>query len=229
MSIFRRLLKIGQAVSHNAIDRMESPELMLDQAIRDKENQVREAKRAVQGCIATERQTKAQLERERGEKAEWEARAEAALRAGKDELAVRALNRATEHEQKAAALEQGWQTQRDRLDGLKNDIRKLEEQLAEYKRNKDFILAQSKAAEVKKSIYEARAKISKHGDVDNLMERLRAKAERATYEAEAAEEMADLGADTLERDLDALPAAGGSPDVQAKLAALRAKLGQPQT
>ena len=44
---------------------MEKPELMLEQAIRDKEDQIRDAKKAIQGCIATERQTKAQLEQEK--------------------------------------------------------------------------------------------------------------------------------------------------------------------
>ncbi len=169
MSILSRIFKIGQAATHQVVEKLEKPELMLAQAIRDKETQIREAKKAVQGCIATERQTKAMMEKERAQQREWERKAETALKAGRDDLAVKALSRATEHEQKATAVESNWQDQRKTLDSLKQDITSFDDQLAEYQRNKDFIIAQSKAAEVKKSIYEARAKISKSGYVDNLM------------------------------------------------------------
>ena len=91
MSIFSRLFKVGQAGANKVLDKLESPELMLDQAIRDKENQVREAKQSVSKCIATERQTKALLQKERDAAAEWELKAEAALRADNEDLAAKAL------------------------------------------------------------------------------------------------------------------------------------------
>ncbi len=225
MSILSRLFKIGQAATHTVVDKLERPELMLDQAIRDKEKQIREAKKAVQGCIATERQTKAMMERERVQQHDWESKAETALKAGRDDLAVKALSRATEHEQKVSSIEANWKDQRKTLDSLKQDITSFDDQLAEYRRNKDFIIAQSKAAAVKKSIYEAKAKISQTGDVDNLMERLKAKAERAGYEAEAAQELAEAQTgDRLEAEFAGLETKTSSSEVQQKLDALKAKL-----
>jgi phage shock protein A len=225
MSIFSRIFKIGQAATHQVVEKLEKPELMLAQAIRDKEKQIREAKKAVQGCIATERQTKAMMEKERAQQREWERKAETALKAGRDDLAVKALSRATEHEQKVNSVETNWQDQRKTLDSLKQDITSFDDQLAEYKRNKDFIIAQSKAAEVKKSIYEARAKISKSGDVDNLMERMKAKAERASYEADAAQEMAEMQTGgQLEAEFEGLDDKSVNSEVQAKLDALKAKI-----
>lgn len=225
MSIFSRIFKIGQAATHQVVEKLEKPELMLAQAIRDKEKQIREAKKAVQGCIATERQTKAMMEKERTQQREWESKAETALKAGRDDLAVKALSRATEHEQKVNSVESNWQDQRKTLDNLKQDITSFDDQLAEYKRNKDFIIAQSKAAEVKKSIYEARAKISKSGDVDNLMERMKAKAERASYEADAAQEMAEMQTGgRLEAEFEGLEEKAVDSEVQAKLDALKAKI-----
>ena len=227
MSILSRLFKIGQAATHTVVDKLERPELMLDQAIRDKEKQIREAKKAVQGCIATERQTKAMMERERVQQHDWESKAEAALKAGRDDLAVKALSRATEHEQKVSSIEANWRDQRKTLDSLKQDITSFDDQLAEYRRNKDFIIAQSKAAAVKKSIYEAKAKISQSGDVDNLMERLKAKAERARYEAEAAQELAEAQTGgRLEAEFEGLEAKTSSTEVQQKLDALKAKLAE---
>ena len=201
---------------------------MLEQAIRDKDKQIREAKRSIQQCIATERQAKALLEKEKADKFAWEQKAEAAMRAGKEDLAVRALQRATEHEQKAQSMEPNWQAQRSAVDELKRDIQTMDDELAEYKRNKDYIIAQSKAAQVKKDIYEAKARITKNRSPDDLMARMKAKAERQVYEADAAKEMATSlgGGDRLEREFQDLGASATNPDVHDKLAALKAKMGQ---
>ena len=227
MSVFRRLFKIGQANVERVVDSLEKPEVMLDQAIRDKQKQIAEAKRAIQSVIATERQSKALLEKEKKQKIEWEQKAELAMKSNREDLAVLALQRATEHEQKVTSLEAQWQQQRTAVEELKTDILKMEDELAEFKRNKDFIIAQAKTAEVKKDIYEAKAKISKKHNADDLMARMRAKAERANYEADAAKEMADMGSgDKLESDFESLESGPATnPAVQDKLAALKAKLG----
>lgn len=232
MSIFSRIFKIGQAHANQAVDRFEKPEVMLNQAIEDKDKQIREAKKSIQSCIATERQTKKQLETEKAEKFAWEQKAQAALKAGKEELAVKALQRATEHEQKATSLQTNWQQQRESVDELKKDVFKMEDELAEFKRNKDFIIAQSKAADVKKSIYEAKAKISKKGKgADDLMARMKAKAERTENEADAAKELATTfeGKDSLEKEFEDLGTSSTSPDIQAKLDAMKAQMGTPKS
>lgn len=228
MSIFSRIFKVGQAAANKAVDKLENPELMLDQAIRDKDKQIMEAKKSVQSCIATERQSKALLEKEKTEKFTWEQKAEMALKAGKEDLAVRALQRATEHEQKLVSLESQWQSQRSAVDELKREIIKMGDQIADFKRNKDFIIAQSKAAQVKKDIYEAKARISGNNKADDLMARMKAKAERQSFEADAAKEMAEdtvSGGDTLEKEFEGLGNSGASIQVNDKLAALKAKLG----
>jgi phage shock protein A len=226
MSIFSRIFKIGQASANKVVEKFEKPELMLEQAIADKEKQIREVKQSVQQVIATERQTKAQLEKEKAEKFQWEQKAEAAMRSGREDLAVKALERASEHEARAASLEPSWQGQQSSVAELKQEVIAMEAEVAEFRRNKDFIIAQSKAAQVKKDIYEAKAKITNKRTPDDLMARMKAKAERQGYEAEAAKELADGSkSNTLEDEFKSLSAGAGNPDVQAKLDALKAKLG----
>lgn len=224
MSIFGRLFKVGQAHANRAIDGLEKPEVMLEQAIRDQEKQIREAKQSVQSVIASERRSKALLDRERESKALWESRAEGALKAGNEELATKALMRSEEHDGKHQALAPQWEAQRAEVEKLKAGIRTMENELAELKRNKDIIVAQAKAADVKKQIYSAKAKIGKNGTAD-LIERMKAKAERSSYEALAAEEMAEeAGGDHLEKEFARLDADAPPAAVQDKLAALKAKL-----
>lgn len=231
MSIFQRLFKVGQAHANKALDSIEKPEVMLDQAIRDQEKQIAEARGKVQKVIAAERRQAALVTKERGEKDNWEARAHKALAAGNEELATKALVRAEEHEGNAARLDPQWAAMRKDADGLKLAIRKMEDELAELKRNKEIIIAQSKTAEVKKSIYEAKAKIGKNNTGD-LIARMKAKAEQNVYEADAAEEMAGAQGDSLENEFAALEGGSGStatllsPGVSDKLAAMKAKLNQ---
>lgn len=226
MSVFQRMFKVGEAKVNQLVDKLEKPEVMLDQAIRDKEKQISEAKKSVMNVIATERQTKAQLDKDRNEQANWEAKAEQALKAGREDLAVKALERAAEHQKKADGLQDIWQSQRDNVDQLKLEITKMEDELGEFKRNKDFIIAQAKTAEVKKQIYEAKANIKNDKSADDLMARMKAKAERASHEASAAQEMADTGGgDSLEKEFEGIGAPSASADVQAKLDAMKAKMG----
>lgn len=224
MSIFKRLFKIGQANVNKAVDGLEKPEVMLDQAIRDQQKHISEAKQSVQAVIATERQTKALLDKENENKSVWMQKAEFALKAGNEELATKALARSEEHETKAASLQPQWESQRAEIEKLKLAVRKMDDELAELKRNKDIIIAQSKAAEVKKDIYQAKAKIGKNNTSD-LIERMKAKAERSSFEAQAAEEMADdTSGDRLEKEFEGLGEVSASQSVQDKLAALKSKL-----
>ena len=225
MSIFSRIFKVGQAGVNKAIDKIETPELMLNQAIRDKEKQIKEAKQAVMSCIATEKQAKAILDKDKLEQSNWEAKAEAALKANREDLAVKALARAGEHEKKALEMEPRCQEQRTQIESLKQDIRRIEDELAEFKRNRDFIIAQSKASEVKKQIYQAKAKMSNKHSADDLMARMRAKADRSSHEADAAAEMAADSGDSLENEFAGLGESSANQAVNDKLAALKAKLG----
>ena len=80
--------------------------------------------------------------------------------------------------------------------------------------------------QVKKDIYEAKAKITSKRTPDDLMARMKAKADRQGFEAEAAKEMATTtGATSLEDEFKSLSSGTGNPNVQAKLDALKSKLG----
>ena len=139
-------------------------------------------------------------------------------------LQTKALIRSEEHDGKINSLEPSWKNQRSSVDSLKIEIQKMEGELAELKRNKDVIIAQSKTAEVKKSIYEAKAKIGKSNTSD-LVARMKAKAEKQGYEAEAARELAEdlSGGDNLEKEFEKL-GVSSSDSVKAKLEMMKAKL-----
>ncbi len=225
MSIFSRLFKIGQAHTNKALDNMEKPDVMLEQAIRDREAQIADVREKIQKVIASERRQKALLLKQQEEKASWEQKAERALVAGNEDLATKALVRAEEHDTNAVSLDTQWQGMRKDVDSLKVALKKMEDDLAELRRNKEILVAQASAAEVKKDIYEAKAKIGSKNETSNLIARMKAKAETASYEADAAEELANEGGDSLEKEFEKLTAGtSASGAVNDKLAAMKARL-----
>lgn len=226
MGVFSRFFKVTEAGANRLIDKMEKPELMLDQAIRDREKSISDARQKVQSVIATERQTKALIDKEEMEVQRWEERAQKALTAGEEDLAAQALTRAEEHRAKAESLKPNWQLQRRSVDHLKVDLRRMDDELAELKRNKDIIIAQSKTAEVKKSIYEAKASIGRNSSED-LIARMKSKAERASFEAEAAQELSsDTGEESLESKFKQIDKAGPSESVKQRLEAMKKQIGK---
>jgi phage shock protein A len=224
MSILGRIMKIGQANVNKVIDDLEKPEIMLDQAIRDQEKFILEAKKSVQEVIANERQVKGVLDQELSSQKQWESKATLALKTGDEALATKALVRSEEHEKKALALQPQCDSQRKEIEVLKTGIAQAEKELAELRRNRDLIIAQSKAADAKKLIYNAKAKIGKSGAID-LVERMRLKALRSSSEADAAAEMAgETGTPTLEQEFSKLEDKAASQSVLEKLNRLKQKI-----
>lgn len=227
MGFFKRLFKVGEAHANQAVDALENPEVMLEQAIRDKEEEIKEAKQSVMQCIATEKGTRTELEKEKKLKSDWEKKAELALRKGDEELAGKALTRAAQHEENTKTLSSSWKKQKAAVNDLKSTITGMENQLAEYRRTKDTLIAQSKTASLKKEVYEAKARIGKDNSADDLMARMKSKIQREENEADAAQEMSDtFGEEALESEFAELDNSAADDAVQAKLAAMKAKIEQ---
>lgn len=224
MSIIQRIFKVGQAEANRLVDQIENPEKMLDQAIRDREKEIRNARTAITSVIAQEKETKATLDRALRNKEEWLGKAEMALRAGKEELAAQALVRSEDYEREAQTMDQQWQYLKKETQQLKQSLQQMENDFQALQRERNIIVAQSKAASVKKDIANAKAKIGK-GNTDDLIERMRKKAQKVSYEADAANELADeTSGDSLEKEFASLETQQVSASVADKLAAMKAKL-----
>ncbi len=92
-SIFKRLNDIISANINDLIDKVEDPERMIKQIIREMENNINQAKEGVVGAIASEKQLKKEVDGHRRQMDEWLAKAEIALKNDKEELARAALAR----------------------------------------------------------------------------------------------------------------------------------------
>jgi phage shock protein A len=148
-SIFKRINDIITANINDLIDRVEDPERMLKQIIREMEESSNRAKEGVIDAIASEKQLRKDLEHHRRQSAEWHQKAEEALNAGQEDLARMALTRKKEHDNILKALEPSWEAAKATSEHLKAQLHALEAKLEEARRKRSSLVARQRAAEAR--------------------------------------------------------------------------------
>src|SRR5262252_988426 len=93
MGLLRRISDLLKSNISDLVSRAEDPEKLLNTAIEDMQRQLIEAKSRVAVSIADEKRLQKQLEATQAKSADWEKKAMAAVRAGRDDLAMEALSK----------------------------------------------------------------------------------------------------------------------------------------
>ena len=91
MTLFKRINDVICANINDLLDRVEDPERMIKQIIREMEMNISNAREGVVEAVASEKQLGKELDSHRDKAEEWRARGEQALRAGNEALAREAL------------------------------------------------------------------------------------------------------------------------------------------
>jgi phage shock protein A len=225
MNFFQRIATVLKANLNDLVSRAEDPEKVLTQAIDDMRKQLAEAKSRVAVAIADEKRLSKQHETEKIKAADWEAKAMAAVRGSRDDLAVQALAKKKEHESVALQYEQQLVEQRAAVDELKKALTSLSAKIEEAGRKRAVLVARVKRAEAQKAIADT---LSAAGDRSafQTFDRMAEKVDRIEAEAGAKMEIASLGIggshdDQLAEKIKLLEA---SP-VDDELLALKSKMG----
>ena len=222
MGIFSRLGTLFKSNINDMISKAEDPEKLLVQVLVDMKKQLVEAKKQVAKSIADEKRLKKQFEEEKSKTADWERKAMMAVRAGDDNLAREALARKAEHDEATATLQKQWDLQRQAVDGLKEQLRALNNKIEEAKRKKNILIARKKRAEAQKTIHETMSGLSDTSAFETF-DRMSSKIDQLEAEAEAGAEISgQLTGDTLERKFHQLEAGHGGDQA---LLELKAKMG----
>ena len=91
MGIFQRLSDILKSNVNDLIDRAEDPEKMVKQIIIDMQKELNNSTQALGKAVASERIAKKQYDQAAAKSADWESKAKAAIAAGDEEIAKKAL------------------------------------------------------------------------------------------------------------------------------------------
>jgi phage shock protein A len=219
MSIFSRVRDLLSANLNAMLDNAEDPEKMADEYLRQLNNELYEAKTNVASAMAdatklNNKETQFTVETE-----QWANKAEAALRAGNEELAKAALARKVQAGKLAAQYKEQSDAQDQQVEALQQALVQLETRIAETRAKKELIVAKKNRAQTQEAIQRTARGL---GDI-SAMEKLDRLEERVDDRLAQADAMAKLEGDTLEskfRDLER------ESEVDSELAELKRKLGQ---
>lgn len=213
MTLFRRINEILTANLHDLVDRIEDPEKMLRQAVRETDDAIALATAAAARAIASERLLAKQIATQRSQASRWQSKAVAEVAAGDDEQARRALVRRREHERLADVLEEQRAAADRATARLRRRIDAMKVKRTEAERMLLALAARLCSAQARRH-FDMNAGCGKATALGYRFERLRQRVERAEAETEALLELTD---DDWSLDRDAEEIA----EIDAELLALR--------
>lgn len=144
--LFTRLNDIFNANFNDLLDKMEDPERMIKQIIREMEENLAQAKEGVIDAIASEKQLKKELQKQQDQAIIWQKKAETALKSDREDLARSALIRKKEIDSIIDSLQPAWTRAKDTSNRLRQQLQTLETRLEEARHKRTALLARQQAA-----------------------------------------------------------------------------------
>jgi len=218
-SLLKRIRDLLSANINAMLDKAEDPEKMVNEYLRQLQDQIYEARTAVAGAMADEDKLHRLWTSNQALADEWQAKAEAALKAGKEDLAKQALVRRQVPLHLAQSYREQYEAQDQQVEELQDALAKLEAKIAEARARRDLIIAKKHRAETQEAIVRT---VQTLGWGTSALEGLAALEERVDVRLAKARAMAELEGGALEvrlTDLEAETAA------EADLVELKKKLG----
>lgn len=222
MSFWKRVKDITMANLNDLLNKAEDPEKMIDQYVRDMEEEVQQLRAIVADAIAQEKTYKKKFETYQEDVNKWQEKAEQAIVANRDDLAKKALERKNESLEQAKFYEDKYKEQQVKVDGYKRKLDDYEDKLESAKRKRDDLKSRAKAAKAEKKLNEAVAGIGQTSASEDF-KRMEEKIINLESQAEASGEMAERSR-SLEDEFEEL--GKNSSTVDDELAALKKKLGK---
>ena len=165
MKVFKRMADILNANIHSMLDKAEDPSKMVRMIIHEMNDTLVKVRMTAAKSIADRKELTRHLETKRAEAADWERKAEYAVRRDRDDLARGALAERRRCEQDVEHLERDLVVSEQVETKLRNDIATLEGKIAEAKARQRSIIARAQTAKVQQGV---RRQLSRH-NVDEIM------------------------------------------------------------
>ncbi len=230
MGMLSRMSTIVKSKMNRILDNAEDPRETLDYSYEKQLEMLRNVKRGVVEMVAAKRQIVQQADKVRENIARLERQAEQAVDAGREDLALMALERKNTALLELEGLDQQIAGMEEEQEKLTQAEARLSAKVAAFRSKKEVIKAQYTAAQAQVRIGSALSGISEEmGDVGLAVERAEAKTENMRARASAIDELAEAGVlgdpvgggkDDITRELERMSV---SSSAETELAALKAR------
>ena len=221
--LFKRISDVIAANLNDLVDRVEDPERMIKQLIREMEENISSAREGVIDAVASEKQLSKELDSQRRQAEEWQQRARLALESGNETLAREALTRKKEHDGIATSLDASWQSARRTSERLKSQLRALEAKLEEARLKKGSLVARQRAAQAREQMDQVQDRFQTGLDLNHSLGRMADKVGEMEARMEAREELYGEYSQ-IEREFLKMET---NSEVEAELAALKREVRTP--
>ena len=129
MGIFKRMSNMLKAKANSTLDNMENPIEMLDQKIRDMEEQLTRANQGSAQVLANAKQLEKKLADAEALSADYDSKVRLALSKGNDELAKKALAKKVENDKKIESLKASYQNASNQAEAVKANVLALKDEI----------------------------------------------------------------------------------------------------
>jgi len=215
MGIFDRIGNSLKAGVNKILDANEDTEALIDQAIRDKDEALNDARTKSAVVFGNVKRLEREMNSSKEDMSNWESKIKLAIEKGNDELASKAIAKQKDCESTYLSLSKSYAAAKITADSLKKSLEELGEDLEDLRGKRDGLIARLKTAEAAQEVNAITANIRTKGnsiDLDRL--------ERKIEEKESlAEGLGELKVQSLEDEFEALEKTSVSDD----LAAYKAK------
>ena len=226
MGIITRFMDIMAANFNALLEKCEDPEKMIDQYLRNLEEDLEEVKEETASVMADEKSAKRKLDECTAEIAKMGEYARKAVVSGNDEEAKAFLRKKADLTEQQAVLQGQYDLACSNSQKMRQMHDKLETDIASLKTRRETLKAKVKLAETQQKLNQLGSGIESAGNNMAAFEKMEEKVNKMLDEADAMAQLNEAGAsDDIESLTQKYDADSKASEVDDELAALKAEMG----